>query len=385
MTVVIEGDTMTIDAIPVSLTAADGYVLGGSRYPADAVSKGRLVVAGATAVPQGFYRRFAQFASARGFETLTFDYRGIGRSRPPSLNGFRTDLLDWARLDLAAAVDTMADGAVPLCVVGHSYGGHAFGLLPNHRKVAGFYVFGTGAGWHGYMPLGERLRVLAMWNTVLPVLTWWKGYCPWKMLGLGEDLPVDVYRQWRHWCRFPAISSTIPPCGDRADLCGSPDADRGRECAGRSLGHAGIPRRLHPGLPQCTADTERPGPKAGRRQGRTHGLLSAGHRAALGKHAGMVFKPSAGGRDPLSPSLRCIKAPPPALAASRADTRLDLAQPQRAGRLRKYPGPATASDEPRMTMIGTMPPTKRASTHATKRAPAPCAPTPYPGHRDSSG
>ncbi|CBJ35077.1 alpha/beta fold hydrolase [Ralstonia solanacearum] len=194
---------MTTDAIPVSLTAADGYVLGGSRYPADAVSKGRLVVVGATAVPQGFYRRFAQFASARGFETLTFDYRGIGRSRPPSLNGFRTDLLDWARLDLAAAVDTMADGAVPLCVVGHSYGGHAFGLLPNHRKVAGFYVFGTGAGWHGYMPLGERLRVLAMWNTVLPVLTWWKGYCPWKMLGLGEDLPVDVYRQWRHWCRFP--------------------------------------------------------------------------------------------------------------------------------------------------------------------------------------
>ncbi|MCK4153048.1 alpha/beta fold hydrolase [Ralstonia pseudosolanacearum] len=190
-------------AFPVSLTAADGYVLGGCRYPADTALKGRLVVAGATAVPQGFYRRFAQFAGTRGFETLTFDYRGIGQSRPPSLHGLRTDFLDWARLDLAAAVDTMADGAVPLYVVGHSYGGHAFGLLPNHRKVAGFCVFGTGAGWHGYMPLGERLRVLAMWNAVLPVLTWWKGYCPWKMLGLGEDLPVGVYRQWRHWCRFP--------------------------------------------------------------------------------------------------------------------------------------------------------------------------------------
>lgn len=204
---------MHTDAFPVSLAAADGYVLGGCRYPADTALKGRLVVAGATAVPQGFYRRFAQFAGTRGFETLTFDYRGIGQSRPPSLHGLRTDFLDWARLDLAAAVDTMADGAVPLYVVGHSYGGHAFGLLPNHRKVAGFCVFGTGAGWHGYMPLGERLRVLAMWNAVLPVLTWWKGYCPWKMLGLGEDLPVGVYRQWRHWCRFPATSSTIPPCG----------------------------------------------------------------------------------------------------------------------------------------------------------------------------
>jgi predicted alpha/beta hydrolase len=191
------------DAVPVTLTAADGYVLGGARFAASLPLRGRLVVAGATAVPQGFYKRFAQFAAARGFETLTFDYRGIGQSRPPSLAGFRMDLLDWGRLDLAAAIDAMAGDDVPLYLVGHSLGGHAFGLLPNHHKVAGFYVFGTGAGWHGYMPRLERLRVLAMWKMVFPLLTWWKGYCPWKMLGLGEDLPVDAYRQWRYWCQFP--------------------------------------------------------------------------------------------------------------------------------------------------------------------------------------
>jgi predicted alpha/beta hydrolase len=113
------------------------------------------------------------------------------------------NLLDWGRLDLAAGVDAMAGDEVPLYIVAHSYGGHAFGLLPNHHKVAGLYVFGTGAGWHGWVPFCERLRVLAMWRIVLPVLTWWKGYCPWEMLGLGEDLPVDVYRRWRHWCQFP--------------------------------------------------------------------------------------------------------------------------------------------------------------------------------------
>ncbi len=187
----------------IKLTAADGYVLGATRYTSDVPSHARLVVAGATAVPQGFYKRFAEFAASRGFEVLSFDYRGVGYSRPESLRGFRMDLLDWGRLDLAAAVDEMATDDLPLFIVGHSFGGHAFGLLPNHQKVAGFYVFGTGAGWHGYMPLGERLRVLTMWNLVLPLLTWWKGYCPWKMLGMGEDLPIDVYRQWRHWCRFP--------------------------------------------------------------------------------------------------------------------------------------------------------------------------------------
>lgn len=194
---------MGTDSFDLNLVAADGYVLSASRFRAAGALQGRLVVAGATAVPQGFYRRFAQFASARGFEVLTFDYRGIGRSRPPRLRGFRMDLLDWARLDLAAAVQAMAGEGVPLYVVGHSFGGHAFGLLPNHEQVAGCYVFGTGAGWHGYMPLGERLRVLAMWRIVLPLLTWYKGYCPWKMLGLGEDLPRDVFRQWRHWCQFP--------------------------------------------------------------------------------------------------------------------------------------------------------------------------------------
>ncbi|SIR90037.1 Predicted alpha/beta hydrolase [Pseudomonas sp. 7SR1] len=187
----------------LDLTAADGYMLGAIRYAPDVQPHARLIIAGATAVPQQFYKRFAEYAAARGFEVLTFDYRGIGRSNPGSLKSFRMDLLDWGRLDLAAAVEAMANPEVPLFMVGHSFGGHAFGLLPNHQKVAGFYVFGTGAGWHGYMPMGERLRVLAMWNLILPVLTWWKGYCPWKMLGMGEDLPTDVYRQWRHWCRFP--------------------------------------------------------------------------------------------------------------------------------------------------------------------------------------
>ncbi|UUZ49573.1 hypothetical protein LP420_04710 [Massilia sp. B-10] len=30
-----------------------------------------------------------------------------------------------------------------------------------------------------------------------------KGYLAWSWLGMGEDLPVDVYRQWKHWCSFP--------------------------------------------------------------------------------------------------------------------------------------------------------------------------------------
>ncbi|MFN9746802.1 MAG: alpha/beta fold hydrolase [Betaproteobacteria bacterium] len=187
----------------LALRAADGYVLAARRYPARGMARSHVVVAGATGVPQGFYRRFAEHAAAQGADVLTLDYRGVGLSRPASLRGFEMDYLDWARLDLAAAVDAVPEDGRPLLMVGHSYGGHAFGLLPNHGRVARFATFATGAGWHGWMPPLERLRVLAMWRVLGPLLTRWKGYLPWSLLGMGEDLPLPVYRQWRRWCAFP--------------------------------------------------------------------------------------------------------------------------------------------------------------------------------------
>ena len=107
------------------------------------------------------------------------------------------------RAENREAVEVLHDARLPLFAVGHSFGGHAFGLLPNHHKVAGFYTFGTGAGWHGWMLAGERLRVLAMWNLVGPLVVRAKGYLAWKRLGMGEDLPLGVYRDWKHWCRYP--------------------------------------------------------------------------------------------------------------------------------------------------------------------------------------
>ncbi len=187
----------------LTLTAADGYRLAAVRYRSPGPARAHLVVGSATAVPQGFYKRFAEHAASRGFDVLTLDYRGIGQSAPPSLKGFRMDYLDWGRLDLAAGIETMRAPGVPLYVIGHSYGGHALGLLPNPDWVDGAYTFATGAGWHGWMPPLERLRVLFMWRVLGPMWTRIAGYLPWSSIGMGEDLPLDVYRQWRQWCSFP--------------------------------------------------------------------------------------------------------------------------------------------------------------------------------------
>ncbi len=187
----------------VELEARDGYRVAALRYEPAGPARAGVVVAGATAVPQRFYRRFAEFAASHGVAVLTLDYRGIGLSAPASLRGFRMDYGDWGRYDLAAAVAAMHAPGRPLHVVGHSYGGHAFGFLPRHEQVTSLYTFGTGAGWHGWMPRAERARVWCLWHLLGPLLTTWSGYLSWSRAGLGEDLPLDFYRQWKRWCRHP--------------------------------------------------------------------------------------------------------------------------------------------------------------------------------------
>ncbi|MDH4449511.1 MAG: alpha/beta hydrolase [Rhodoferax sp.] len=205
---------------PLTLQTLDGVDLQALRYRARGEVRGRIVVAGATGVPQHFYRHFADYAAQQGYDTLTVDYRGIGLSKSGGLRGFQMDYLDWAFQDVAAAVDAMADEHLALFMVGHSFGGHAFGVLPNHHKVAKLYTFGTGAGWHGWMPRAEQIKVWCLWNVVGPALTRYKGYLAWSKLGMGEDLPLGVYRDWKRWCKFPRYFFDDPGMAHIAGLFG---------------------------------------------------------------------------------------------------------------------------------------------------------------------
>ena len=192
--------------------AADGYPVATRCFEADG-ARARIVVAGATGVPQGFYRNFATHAAERGFEVITFDYRGVGDSAPATLRGFRMDYRDWSRLDMASVLQH-ASGDLPLHLVSHSYGGHALGLLPDPSIVTTMHAYGTGSGWKGWMPRSERLRVAFLWNVMGPAIVGTQGYLAWKRFSLGEDLPVDVYRQWKRWCRYPGYWFDDPEIGE---------------------------------------------------------------------------------------------------------------------------------------------------------------------------
>ncbi len=200
---------------PETVRTDDGVDLAATRYRPSGEPRAALLVAAATAVPQGYYRRFAQAAAEAGFETLTFDYRGIAASAPERLRGYRMSFADWAEHDIPAAVAAL-DGSGPVHVVGHSYGGSAFGLVPQ-RGIASLTAYGAGTGWHGWMPRSERLRVLAMWHLIGPLTTAALGYLPWSRFFGGADLPLGAYRGWKRWVSFPRFAVDDPRMPDAAE------------------------------------------------------------------------------------------------------------------------------------------------------------------------
>jgi predicted alpha/beta hydrolase len=184
--------------------ATDGYSLAATlRRPAAGQSKGFVLIASATATPRHYYGRFASYLAGRGFSVMTFDYRGIGDSRPPSLRGFECRMRDWAALDLVAAVDFAARKAGgPLLYVGHSFGGQALGLLPNNQKVTRALFVAAQVGYWRLFPPPENWRVWFMLNVAGPLVSQLFGYVPGR-IGIGEDLPKGVFLEWASWCMKP--------------------------------------------------------------------------------------------------------------------------------------------------------------------------------------
>ena len=181
----------------ITLTAADGYAIGAATFGSGARA---VLVMPATGVPQSYYAKFASYLAERGFSVLTFDYRGIGRSRNGDLRKMTARMRDWALLDATAAFRHLASDVL---VVGHSFGGQALGLLPEPERVRGALVVGSQSGyWRNWPPLGR----LWMWPTThlgLDAVTRFFGYFPGSRLGFGEDLPPGVAREWAAWCRNP--------------------------------------------------------------------------------------------------------------------------------------------------------------------------------------
>jgi predicted alpha/beta hydrolase len=198
-------DPTAIVAREFALVAGDGQRLAACEYPATGSPRGSVLIVGAMAVPQSFYADLARWLASRGWQVVTFDYRGMGRSTPQSLKGFEADILTWARQDCGAALAHARGLAAgrPLVWIGHSLGGQILAMTPGHDSLAAAVTVASGVGdWRkNAYPL--RLYSWALWFVIAPIATALCGYFPGRRLRMVGDLPKGVIRQWSRWCRHP--------------------------------------------------------------------------------------------------------------------------------------------------------------------------------------
>lgn len=195
-----EPSDAAIDERPLRIGALDGYELGAILYSArmDAVPQRAVVLHGGVGIPARRYQRFARFLAQAGMPVLTYDFRGVGMSRPSALRGFRSVIEDWAEYDCSAAIGWMQVyfPRAELIGIAHSLGALLFGGAHNAAAQARLVLIGAHTGYYGdYRPL-YRLPMAALWHGLMPAVTRLVGYFPGRRLGIGDDIPAGVALQW---------------------------------------------------------------------------------------------------------------------------------------------------------------------------------------------
>ncbi|MEX0899497.1 MAG: alpha/beta fold hydrolase [Gammaproteobacteria bacterium] len=188
---------------PTTVAAADGYKLAATRFDAGDGAVATVLIGGAMGVAQKYYAPFAQWLAARGYTTLTFDYRGIAKSAPASLRGFDATVTDWTALDCAAMVDVAAADGRLVIWLGHSLGGQILPMVPNAHKISRMLMVAAGNGHWRYHEPRMMLTAALLWFVIAPTAIAAAGYFPGRRLRMVGDLPAGVMRQWRSWCLHP--------------------------------------------------------------------------------------------------------------------------------------------------------------------------------------
>lgn len=190
----------------LSIRAADGRRLAGDLVRPAGRACAQVVIHGATAVRRSHYLPFAKHLAASGFETLIYDYRGVGGSATDDHRSDPATMSDWISLDAPAAVRALRarahDNALPLLAIGHSFGGQVAAALEGVEAPIAVATMGAQRGYWSEFPLAQKPRRFVEFFVLLPLLTRTLGYLPGEA-GLGIDMPSGIVAEWARWCRRP--------------------------------------------------------------------------------------------------------------------------------------------------------------------------------------
>lgn len=197
-----------------TLYTFDQYPLAVTRFLPEVAPSGQVLLIGsATAVPQTYYEAFCKWLAAQGHAVYTFDYRGIGRSKPVTLRGFEATMTDWGAQDLDAMISYVRreHPDASLTFVGHSVGGQLPALTPESRHFERVLLIASQIGYRRNWPIPHRWGFDVVLNLIMPLSSRLYGYFPGSKLGIFHDLPKEVALEWARWCRTKGYLFALIP------------------------------------------------------------------------------------------------------------------------------------------------------------------------------
>lgn len=158
-----------------------------------------------TAAKRGVYRKFLTYLAEQGFLCCSYDYRGFGQSRQGNLKHSQITYSDFGVKDMPAVKAWLQARypSLPFFLVAHSAGGQQIGFMPDMSGIQGAITFGVSAAHIKAFALPYRLQSLFFWYGVAPLSHLFAGYVAVERLGIMEDLPTPLSREWHSWCRVP--------------------------------------------------------------------------------------------------------------------------------------------------------------------------------------
>jgi predicted alpha/beta hydrolase len=194
---------------PLKIQAKDGFILTSRLYLPENEVVGLMVCNAGTCIKQDFYQKIAMYLTKQDLAVLTYDYRGVGESKPANLRGFVAKITDWAVLDMSGvfawAKNTYPH--LPKYLLAHSMGGQIIGLTPEVKIFDKIVTVASSYGnYQFYAPDFQRLTknrlIFMQWAE------WWYGYIPGRWIG-GEAWTKGVSREWRSWGKYKLAFSEI--------------------------------------------------------------------------------------------------------------------------------------------------------------------------------
>lgn len=189
----------------------DGFNLSVKIFePENAIGK-LLIINSATGVKQQVYFSFAKYISQNGFTVITYDYSGIGESKPKKMKNFESSMRIWGTRDFKTLTEFIKKEypqEEKFCL-GHSVGALILGMNADSAIFRKFVFVATQDAYLGNLKLNIAVTAFFGFGIALPITTTLLGYFPAHWFGLGETLPKGVAYDWRTLILHPKSTSRL--------------------------------------------------------------------------------------------------------------------------------------------------------------------------------